>query len=554
MSNKVIDGSTFARMLRGGTLALLLNAEEVNDLNVFPVADGDTGTNMAKTMDGGVVAIGNNTGGGICEVARAFARGVMLSARGNSGVILSQIFAGISEGLDGVETATAAELASAYQNGIKKSYAAVSNPTEGTILTVFRESADFAASRMCETSDIEDFFSAHIEEATRSLARTKELLPALAEADVIDSGGKGYLYIAEGMYSVLLGKSVDGDYVPMSNSNSVLDIDRFTRDSVLEFGYCTEFLLRLTTAKCDIDSFDESALISSLASIGGESIVAYKDGDIVKVHVHVFEPGAALAAAQKYGEFLTVKIENMSLGHSGAVVSRQTDALSATGKPKKPFATIAVAQGEGMSALFSSIGADAIVPGGETCNPSIQEFLSAFEGFDCEHIIVLPNNKNVILAAKQAAELYDRASVHVIETRNMMQGYSALSVITPGIKDVDAIVKSATRAASDVVSIEITAAVRDAVADGHSIHKGEYMAILDGEIVTLAESAEDAVLLALKGADADLCEIITLFVGQNVSEEARAELTERIGEEYGDLALTVYNGGQDVYDYLVALE
>lgn len=547
MSNKTIDGNTYAKMLLGGAARLLANVVEVNDLNVFPVADGDTGTNMAKTMDGGLAEIANMDISSISSLTRAFAKGILLSARGNSGVILSQIFAGIGEGMQGVDLSTATDLARAYQSGIKKAYAAVQNPTEGTILTVFRESVEYAASAVDATSSVEDFFLAHIEEARRSLARTKELLPALAEADVIDSGGAGYLYIAEGMYSVLLGGEVQENYAPMAQSSgTTLDIDRFKRDSVLEFGYCTEFLLRLTDAKCDPDLFEVSSLILELEAIGGESIVAYKDGDIVKAHVHVFEPGAVLNLAQRYGEFLTVKIENMSLGHSSAVEKKA--------EVKKSLSTIAVAQGEGMAAIFLELGADRIVSGGETCNPSTEEFIDAFGKCNSESIIVFPNNKNVILAAKQAAELYTDSRVYVVESKNMMQGYAALSVITPGIFDVEALVRSAERAAGDVVSIEITAAVRDATADGHNIHKGEYMAIVDGEIADTAESAEEAVLCALEAADCFLCEIITVFVGSSVSDEARISLSETLASLYPDHSVMFYIGGQDVYDYMLSLE
>ncbi len=544
MKTQMIDGKCYARMLLGAAETLAAHAEELNALNVFPVADGDTGTNMLRTLEGGLSGVSNDVDD-IGKLSGSFARGVLLSARGNSGVILSQIFAGINDGLSDHASVDASELASAYQKGIAKSYAAVQNPTEGTILTVFRESTEYAKENLTENSTVEDFFRLLIEEGQRSLELTKERLSVLADADVVDSGAAGYLYIAEGMYRALGGEEIR--YVPTAQkAQAALDIDRFTRDSVLEFGYCTEFLLRLMTAKVDPDSFDIETVLAELRRLGGESVVAYRQDDIVKVHVHTFRPGEVLASMQAFGEFLTVKIENMSLGHS-------EEAPKKAKKPKK-FAVVAVATGEGMSALFKDMGADCIVSGGQSANPSIEELVKAFESCDAEHIIVLPNNKNVILAAKQAAEVYKGATVHVVGTKSLPEGYSALSVITPGITDVDALIASAEHAASGVTDGEITRAVRDATVNGRVIRKGDYMAISEGEIVSTAESAEDALLAMLDGADTDLCELLTLFVGKEVDDERRAAITERLQALYEDCEITVYDGGQDVYDYLVALE
>ena len=530
-------------MLCGGAAMLSLHVKELNALNVFPVADGDTGTNMLKTIEGGLSALKDQTDPGVGELSRIFSRGVLLSARGNSGVILSQIFAGINEVLAEQDNVNALTLAKAYIHGIEKSYSAVQNPTEGTILTVFRESTQYAAEHMSEESSLEDFYRLHIEEARRSLEKTKDILPALAEADVVDSGAAGYLYIAEGMYEVLEGKEIRYEASAPKNESTV-NIDLFTRDSVLAYGYCTEFLLRLTTSKVDPDSFDISSVIAVLKELGGESIVAYKQDDIVKIHVHTFSPGEILAKMQAYGEFLTVKIENMNLGHTETKEK----------KPTKAFSVVAVAQGEGISALFSQMGADKIISGGQSLNPSIEDFMEAFKECNAKDIIVLPNNKNVILAAKQAAELYTDGAVHVINTKNIAQGYSALSVITPGFKDIEALIKSAERAAEGVIDGEITCAVRDAVIDGKSISVGDYIAISGGNIVAVETTPEEAVLSMLEYADIDLCEIITLFVGNRISTEKRAELTEKLNEIYDEYEIVVYEGGQEIYDYLVAVE
>lgn len=545
MNTKTIDGQNYAQMLLGGAAMLSLHVKELNALNVFPVADGDTGTNMLKTIEGGLAAIEKESNKCIGEISKQFARGVLLSARGNSGVILSQIFAGINEVLKEETQIDAHTLARAYAHGIEKSYAAVQNPVEGTILTVFRESTVYAADKMNEEASLEDFFRFHIEEARRSLEATKELLPALAEADVVDSGAAGYLHIAEGMFQALDGKAFLYDISESKEENNV-SIDLFTRDSKLEYGYCTEFLLRLTTSKVDPDSFDISKIISILNDMGGESIVAYKQDDIVKVHVHTFTPGEILAKMQAFGEFLTVKIENMNLGH--------TEEAKKETKPQKPFAVVAVAQGEGMAALFEQMGADKVVSGGQSANPSIEDFIEAFRLCNAKDIIVFPNNKNIVLAAKQAARLYTEATVHVVETKNIAQGYSALSVITPGIKDIESLVASAERAADGVIDGEITRAVRDAVVNGKIIAAGDYIALSGGNIVTVSDNPEDAVLSMLSCFDIDLCEIITLFVGKDVSEEKRANLTEQLNEIYSDYEIVVYEGGQEVYDYLIAVE
>ena len=543
MSTKTIDGKGYARLLLGGAAMLAIHMKELNALNVFPVADGDTGTNMLRTVEGGLAEAKKAETAHIGDFSKQFTRGVLLSARGNSGVILSQIFAGINEVLEAYENVNALTLAKAYRQGIEKSYSAVQNPTEGTILTVFRESTQYAAEHMSEESSLEDFYRLHIEEARRSLEKTKDILPALAEADVVDSGAAGYLYIAEGMYEVLEGKEIRYEASAPKNESTV-NIDLFTRDSVLTYGYCTEFLLRLTTSKVDPDSFDVSSATAALKELGGESIVAYKQDDIVKIHVHTFSPGEILAKMQTYGEFLTVKIENMNLGHT------ETEKK----KPQKDFAVVAVAQGEGISALFSQMGADQIVSGGQSVNPSIEDFVEAFKECNAKDIIVLPNNKNIILAAKQAAELYADANVHVINTKNIAQGYSALSVINPGIKEIKTLITSAERAADGVIDGEITCAVRDASIDGKSISVGDYIAISNGNIVAVEATPEDALLSMLESADIDICEIITLFVGSRVSAEKRAELIEKLNEIYDEYEIAVYEGGQDIYDYLVAVE
>lgn len=550
MSTAKLDGKQLRTMLIAGTESMREKIDEINDLNVFPVPDGDTGTNMTKTLEGGISEMVNNDTESVSDVIEKFAHGMLLGARGNSGVILSQIFAGIEEELSKYDTVTARDLANAYKSGIEKSYASVLNPTEGTILTVFRESTEYAASKIDENSTIDDFYKYHIEEATRSLVRTKEILPVLAEADVVDSGAAGYLCIAMGMYAALTGdiKIDDYKFEREEGKPTSVNIDSFTRDSVLEFGYCTEFLLRLTTAKVDPDSFEVSTVIDALTELGGESIVAYKNGDIVKVHVHVFDPGSVLSKCREYGEFLTVKIENMSVGHTD-------EKKPAPKKKNKPISVLAVAVGDGICSLFSDMGADEIISGGQTQNPSTEEFVEAFERCESENIIVLPNNKNVFLAAKQASELWNKAKVHIVPTANLMQGYAALSVITPDIDDIDMVLESATNAAKSIIGSEITRAVREVTINGTHINEGDYIAITNGEISTVSATADDALVDMLgEIEDMDDYEIITLFVGREIDDDGRVAITERIEELYPDHEIVVYKGGQEVYDYFVCIE
>lgn len=550
-STPMLDGRTLKAMLIGGVENIRSNVNEINDLNVFPVPDGDTGTNMTKTLEGGISEISRIDADDIASIIEKFAKGVILGARGNSGVILSQIFSGIKDELAKHDRVSARELAEAYRSGIERSYAAVTNPTEGTILTVFREATEFAAKKVTEKSTIEDFYKLHIAEARRSLTRTKEILPVLAEADVVDSGAAGYLCIAVGMYWALTGKINAALYEAQPETAPAIDIDSFTRDSVLEFGYCTEFLLRLTTAKVDPDAFEASEVIRLLESMGGESIVSYKDGDIVKVHVHTFNPGEVLAACQRYGEFLTVKIENMSVGHSG-----DTSEQKPVKKAKRPaLSVLAVATGEGICSLFTDMGADGIISGGQTANPSTEEFIEAFRKYDAENIFVLPNNKNVFLAAKQAADMWDTSKVYIIPTATLMQGYSALAVKSPGVKDYDRLARDMESAAREVVSGEVTFAVRDVTLDGIDIVKGDFIAITDGRITADANTPEQALVELLSAVeDMDDYELITLFVGRDVSDDTRVEITDRIEELYPDHEVVVYKGGQDVYCYMVAIE
>ena len=382
MEFKEIDGNTLRRMLCGGAVCLSSHINDINELNVFPVPDGDTGTNMYKTVESGITRISGDDDWSLRQVCEEFEKGSLLGARGNSGVILSQFFAGLCEGLKDKDKVRAHDMAKAYIEGVRRAYKAVTKPVEGTILTVFRESSYYADKKINENSSVADFLGFVIEEAERSLKRTKEMLPVLAEADVVDSGGAGYLCIAKGMYEALCGKELQYAQ-PVSESVPTVDYDLFGADSVLEFGYCTEALVRLLNSKCIPEEVDASLIAGELEKLGCDSVVTLRDGDILKVHAHTFTPSDVLTLCQRYGEFLNVKIENMSLQHSERKSEpKKTESVK---KPKKAYGAVTVANGEGIAALFTELGADVVINGGQTGNPSASDFLLAYEKINAEN-------------------------------------------------------------------------------------------------------------------------------------------------------------------------
>ena len=539
-------------MLCGGAAGIRAHIDEINELNVFPVPDGDTGTNMSRTIDSGVQKIADAEDATLGSIAADFAKGSLFGARGNSGVILSQFFAGICDALADKQTATVSELSVAFGEGVKRAYSAVSNPTEGTILTVFRESAQYACEKITDESTAEELFSLAIEEAERSLKRTKEILPALIEADVVDSGGAGYVCIVKGMYAALTGEEID-DTLPVteSTSTSEVDYDLFTADTVLEYGYCTECLVRLQNAKTNIAAFDAQKFARKLESLGCNSIVAIKDGDILKMHAHTMKPADILTLCQKYGEFLNIKIENMCLQHSE---KENLDASRAKGEHRR-YGVVTVATGDGMKALLSDLGADIIIDGGQTGNPAAEQFLSAFDNLNADDILVFPNNGNILLTARQAAELWEGGKVTVIPTKTLPQGYAALSVFNSALPSLEDQLDDIMAAKDAVVSGELTVAIRDTVIGGVTVEEGEYIGILDGDLVSSEHSDIDAMCEMIeKIEDLDDRELITLFVGEGVDEYERVAMTDALEERFPDLEVEVLICGQKVYNYLVAIE
>ncbi len=543
-----IDGSGIRTLLTGSVCGLRARIEEINDLNVFPVPDGDTGTNMTKTLEGGLARLGEQETVG--EQMTAFAKGCVLGARGNSGVILSQYMAGVASAVADKESVSAYELARALRAGVDRAYAAVANPVEGTILTVFRESSVYAAQNATEQTTAEQLLEMVIESARVALAKTKEMLPVLAQADVVDSGGAGYLAMLVGMYDALTGKVTDlSSYESVQTAKPAVNYDLFTTDSELAWGYCTEALVRLQRAKGDPEDFDVDAFKAALEEKDCNSIVALRDGDVLKVHAHTMTPADVLTLCQMHGEFLEVKIENMSLQHSEKTVAAQKK------KVHKPYGVIAVASGEGMHALFTELGADIIIDGGQTANPSAEDFVEAIDSLDCDHVLLLPNNGNILLTAQQAASLCEDIDVRVVPTKSFPQGYAALAVFNSAITDVDDQVECMTEAKSAVVSGEITYAIRDTVIGDVEVKKDESIGILDGKLVCSCEDEQETMCKMLAEIeDIEDREILTLFVGADVTEDQRVAMTEAIEDAYEDLTVDVFVGGQQVYRYLVAVE
>lgn len=543
-----LSGADFAALLAAGFTALCANEEEVNKLNVFPVPDGDTGKNMRMTYEAGLKLLNQSGAQTVAEASQIFAKGALLGARGNSGVILSQIFKGIAQGLEGCEEADADDVIRAFNGGVEKSYKAVVKPVEGTMLTVFRECSECAASRKGENIPLVQLFESVEKQCLISVKNTPTQLAVLKDAGVVDSGGAGLLCIFNGFLNYFTGSEESSS---VRYGDLIFTPANMAEVAVAEeegFGYCTEFLVSLSEGAKE--SFSTEELVTRLESLGGQSIVALRDGDIVKVHVHVQTPGDVLNIAQQYGEFLTVKIENMTYQHSQLV--EESAAPVKEERQKVGVATVVVADEGGFKELFYSMGADCVVGGGQSMNPSVQDFIKAFEKVNAEDIIVLPNNSNVLMAANQAAELYG-GNVHVLPAKTVAQGYSALSIYNPE-EAVNSTISDMQSAISSVISAEITHAVRDAKCDGVDIKKSQTMVILDGKVAAADDDPLSAFKGALSGLDiGDKC-VITLFCGEGCAQGTTEEMRKFIGEAYPFLEVSVVQTNQPVYDYIIAIE
>lgn len=548
MSTFKIDGTLFKQMIINGAVNLENNSDKIDQLNVFPVPDGDTGTNMKLTLSSGAKEIKNLETKSISEVAKKLSRGLLMGARGNSGVILSQLFRGFANGLEGEDIADAVIFSRALKKGVETAYKAVMKPVEGTILTVSRESAEEVSRVANPEMSFEELLSRLVSEAKRSLNRTPDLLPVLKEVGVVDSGGAGLLVIYEGFEKAIKGEIlelIDKKQVKEDSAQAVFATEDIT------FMYCTEFIVQLDENKTRTNPFTEQRLTNYLQDIG-DSLVVVQDEDIVKVHVHTNEPGKALNFAQQYGEFLKLKIENMKEQHS-SIVSEVHQTSKPKKAEKKEYGIIAVCSGEGLASIFKEMGCDIIISGGQTMNPSTEDFLKAIEEANAHNIIIFPNNSNIVMAANQAAEVIENVTVKVIPTKTIPQGYSALLIFNPS-QDIEANYQAMIQQMKEVKSGQVTYAVRDTQYNGLMIKKDDYMGIFEKDIVVSDKERLEVTLQLLDKMIDEDTEIVTVFYGDDVNDDEVEKINEYIEEKYEDVELEVLEGNQPVYSYIIAVE
>ncbi len=545
--DKKIDGQIYSQMIVGGASVLSSHSGEVDDLNVFPIPDGDTGTNMLQTIEGGAHVDGDEADLG--KESSKIAEAMLLNARGNSGVILSQFFAGIAKGLEGVHEADVGTLIEAFKSGVESAYKSVFKPTEGTILTVMREATQKASEMGAKTPA--EFFDYFIRSAEESLIHTPDLLPVLKKAGVVDSGGAGLIYIVKGMKRALDGESFEKKKT--EEKASELDLDAFDENSVLEFGYCTELLLRLQNAKTDIEVFEVSKIISYLETIG-DSIVAVKNGSIVKIHVHTMTPDKVLSFCQQFGEFLKIKIENMSLQHNNTTLSSDDELVTHIEKEMAPFGIVAVANGEGIKEAFLEMGANVIVDGGQSMNPSTEDFIRAFDEVNAENILVFPNNSNIILAAQTAAQLYKKSKVRVVNSKTIGDGYASLSMLDTEVGDLEEIAKSCEESMQGVLTAEISQCVRNAEFDEISVEIGDYIGFMGKNILSCAKNRLDATIKTINQLNLKEHEICIIIKGEDSNDDECDQIERYIAKNYPRAEVFFIDGGQHVYSYIIVAE
>lgn len=557
MSIRNLDGRSFAKMILAGAHHLSQNAQIVDALNVFPVPDGDTGTNMNLSMTSGAKAVEETNTDHIGKVGVALSKGLLMGARGNSGVILSQLFRGFSKHIEQKETIDAKEFALALQAGVDTAYKAVMKPIEGTILTVAKDAAKKAVAVSAAGDQIDRVLELTIEEARASLDRTPDLLPVLKEVGVVDSGGKGLLCVYEGFLASLRGEELPPKAASLPTLKELVSAEHHksaqshmnTED--IEFGYCTEFMVKFEEDK---QSFDENAFREDLSEFG-DSLLVVSDDTLAKVHIHAEQPGDVLSYAQRYGSLINMKIENMREQHSSIVNEERENAPTAPKAPaaeKQRFGVVSVAMGEGIAELFKSIGASVVIEGGQTMNPSTEDIVTAIESVHAETVFILPNNSNIVMAAKQAATVSSREVV-VIPTKTVPQGMSALLSLNEAASNEDN-ERAMLEAIDHVKSGQITFAVRDTQIDGIDIAKGDYMGLFNGKITLTAKNQLDAAkeLLAKMVTEDD--EIVTIIKGEDASSDELDALQAFIEETFEDVEVEVHDGKQPLYSYILAVE
>ncbi|MTS08555.1 DAK2 domain-containing protein [Streptococcus parasanguinis] len=551
-----ITTSLFQEMVQAGATRLNKQAEYVNSLNVFPVPDGDTGTNMGMTIENGAKEVSDRSASTVGEAAGIFAKGLLMGARGNSGVITSQLFRGFSQSVKDKEELDGAALAAAFQSGVEVAYKAVMKPVEGTILTVSRGAAIGAKKKAESTNDAVEVMRAALEGAKTALAKTPDMLPVLKEVGVVDSGGQGLVFIYEGFLSALTGEFIASEEFQatpatmseMINAEHHKSVAGHVATEDITFGYCTEIMVALKQGPTYVKDFDYDEFRNYLNNLG-DSLLVVNDDEIVKVHVHTEDPGLVMQEGLKYGSLVKVKVDNMRNQHEAQVEKEERQA-----KPveEKEYAIIAVVAGDGLADIFKAQGVDYIISGGQTMNPSTEDFVKAVEELNARNIIILPNNKNILMAAQSAAEVIDQPAA-VVETKTIPQGLTSLLAFDES-KSIEENYERMSASLGDVVSGSVTTAVRDTTIDGLEIHENDNLGMVDGKIVVsnpdMVETLEETFAHML---DED-SEIVTIYVGEDGSEELANELAQALAEKYEDVEVEIHQGGQPVYPYLFSVE
>ena len=555
MSN--ITTSLFQEMVQAASTRLGNQVEYVNSLNVFPVPDGDTGTNMGMTIENGAKEVADKPATTVGEVGQILSKGLLMGARGNSGVITSQLFRGFGQAIKDKEELTGQDLAHAFQSGVEVAYKAVMKPVEGTILTVSRGAATAALKKSEETDDAVEVMRAAVDGAKRALAKTPEMLPVLKEVGVVDSGGQGLVFIYEGFLSALTGdyiasedfKATPATMTEMINAEHHKSVAGHVATEDIQFGYCTEIMVALKQGPTYVKEFNYEEFQAYLSGLG-DSLLVVNDDEIVKVHVHTEDPGLVLQEGLKYGSLVKVKVDNMRNQHD-AVLEKEEQQVAAK-QEEKDFAIVAVVAGDGLAEIFKSQGVDYVISGGQTMNPSTEDIVKAIDAVNAKNVIILPNNKNIFMAAQSAAEVAEIPAA-VVETRTVPQGFTSLLAFNPE-QSLEENVAAMTASLSDVVSGSVTLAVRDTSIDGLEIHKDDNLGMVDGKIV-VSNPDMTATLKATfaKMIDED-SEIITIYVGEDGSQDLAEEMADYLESTYEDIEVEIHDGKQPVYPYLMIVE
>ncbi len=538
----MITGNMFRDMIISAANNIENQKNAINALNVFPVPDGDTGTNMSLTISAAAKTMRSVSDKSISETSNQVASALLKGARGNSGVILSLLFRGIAKGFAGLETADAKALAAAFDSGVKAAYSAVMKPTEGTILTVAREAAENTLMYAENNPSARDAFAYYIEEANKTLARTPEMLPVLKQANVVDAGGKGLTVILEGMLSALDGKSVEASTEVIEDVEADFsDFNIFESEEDIVYAYCTEYIVNKESKAKKSDS---SELRKYLESIG-DCVVVVDDGEIIKVHVHTNHPGRAIEEAILFGSLINMKIENMREQFK----EKKTEAAPVI---DKKYGFVSVAAGDGIAALFKDMGVDVVVEGGQTMNPSTDDILDAVKKTTAETVFVLPNNKNIIMAAEQAARISERKIV-VVPSKTIPQGITALLGFDETL-DADAIAQNMTEALSNVRTAQVTYAARDSEFDGNMIKEGQLLGIIEGKVSYVKDTMPDVVSAMMTNMLSEGGEFINIYYGDSVTEQEATEISELVTKMAPDAEVIMLPGGQPVYHYIISIE